>query len=356
MTKARSALLPTFCFGLGLMLAACSVSTTTSQGPGSSAVAKVDGAWVQLHPTGEIPAARANHAMVYDPTSGRVILFGGGTEEVEYNDTWTYDPVTNIWTELDPVGPVPPVRRYHAMVYDPACRRVILFGGVSGLEPLGDTWAYDPVVNTWTELHPVGEVPSPRAFHSLVFDPTGGKVLLFEGGDQNGDMNDVWAYDPANNIWEELDPAGDMPTGRGGLSSLWDPVDDRIILFGGRGAEFFNDLWAYDYTENTWTSLEKTGEMPDPRGYQSMVYDIADAEALLFGGGTDGGSVNDTWAYDPADNAWTELQPAGRQPSERVFHSMVYDEAGDRVILFGGIDNLGEFLCDTWVYYPAADT
>jgi N-acetylneuraminic acid mutarotase len=288
--------------------------------------------------------------MAYDPTSGRVILFGGGDGEAEYNDTWAYALVENTLTELHPAGDLPRVRRFHAMVYDPDNGQVILFGGVSEQEPLSDTWAYDPVANRWAELKPGGEVPSPRAFHSLVLEPTSGKILLFEGGDETGDMNDVWEYDSVTNAWSELNPEGPPPTGRGGLSTVWDPVEDRIIVFGGRSAEFFNDLWTYDYAGNVWAEVESTEDVPTPRGYQAMVYDIAGGRALLFGGGTDEGGLNDTWAYDPAGNTWTELEPEGRQPSERIFHAMVYHDASGRVVMFGGGNDQGEFLSDTWVY------
>ena len=104
--------------------------------------------WTDLHPTGDLPLARAGHSMVCDPTSGRVILFGGwdGNSSTYLNDTWAYDPIANIWIELHPAGDLPPARESHSMVYDPAGGRVILFGGWDdnrGVE-FNDTWAYGP--------------------------------------------------------------------------------------------------------------------------------------------------------------------------------------------------------------------
>lgn len=343
-------LLVNCCLGFALTLAGCSFGADADEKSEGSLATVTDGAWTQVAPAGGLPTARANHALVYDPTGRQVILFGGGTEELEHNDTWTYDPVVNTWTDLHPGGDLPPARRFHAMAYDPTSGLVILFGGVSDLEPLADTWAYDPRSDRWIDLAPGGDVPAPRGFHSLVSEPISGKVLLFGGGDQNGDMNDLWAYDPVTNTWSELQPDGHAPSGRSGLSAVWDPVGSRILVFGGRSAEFFNDLWTYDYAGNKWTELEVPDDLPSPRAFQTMVYDQSAGRVLLFGGGADDGAVNDTWAYDPAADVWTELQPAGGQPSGRVFQSMVYHDASKCVVMFGGTNEQAESLNDTWIY------
>ena len=43
--------------------------------------------------------------MAYDPTSGRLIMFGGSAGDGgRLDDTWAYDPAANAWTELKPSG------------------------------------------------------------------------------------------------------------------------------------------------------------------------------------------------------------------------------------------------------------
>jgi N-acetylneuraminic acid mutarotase len=197
--------------------------------------------------------------MAYDPTSGKVILFGGDDGEDFLDDTWSYDLGTNTWTELKPAGPVPPARRWHSLVYDPLGGRVILFGGEhwdgSSQEytRLNDTWAYDPAANTWTELKPAGPVPPARHLHSMVYDPARGKVLLFGGADAAADGSmacfaDAWAYDPVANTWTELDTAGEAPAARASHSMVYDAGAGKIILYGGsNGTDHFNDTWAFEF-------------------------------------------------------------------------------------------------------------
>ena len=40
---------------------------------------------------------------------------------------------------------------------------------------------------------------------------------------------------------------------------------------------------------------------------------------IMFGGGGEAASYNDTWAYDPAANTWTELSPPGSPPASRGY-------------------------------------
>ena len=82
-----------------------------------------------------------------------------------------------------------------------------------------------------------------------------------------------------------------------------------------------------------------------------MVYDPATARAIVFGGRA-GAFFNDCWAYSPATETWTELHPKLTAPSARSYAAMVYDTAGNRVILFGGVDSKGLYLGDIWELVP----
>ena len=85
--------------------------------------------------------------MAYDLTSGRLIIFGGqDSAGTSLDDTWAYDSAANTWTELEPSGAQPRARAGHAMVYDPAGGRLIMFGGhsIEAADLLNDTWALAP--------------------------------------------------------------------------------------------------------------------------------------------------------------------------------------------------------------------
>ncbi len=104
-----------------------------------------DGAnWLARTPSGRVPRARADLAMVFDSARSRSVLFGGYQGSIGMNDTWEWeDLISAEWMERSP-GTVPPARSVHAMVYDSARRRVLLFGGTNGANVLGDIWVYTP--------------------------------------------------------------------------------------------------------------------------------------------------------------------------------------------------------------------
>ena len=104
------------------------------------------------------PSARYGYGMVYDENINKIILFGGGYQDsssfTSYGDTWTYDPILNVWSQVFPQNH-PSARNSHAMVYDSVNRKVILFGGLDMEEGWkSDTWVYDSVENTWTQVFP----------------------------------------------------------------------------------------------------------------------------------------------------------------------------------------------------------
>ncbi len=321
-------------------------TTTTTSSPAPAF-------WNDLNPGGATPAARVDQAMVYDPVDQRALLFGGWSVDEVYGDTWSYDPAGNNWTQLNPTGDLPARRASHAMAYDPKTGATILFGGWDSLndKELNDTWAYNPSADTWTELNPAGELPAPREGHSLVYDPYSGSMIMFGGWDPDNEFSDTWAYSLAANTWTNLSPAGDGPSGRDRHSMVYDPATKRMILFGGWDGDYeLNDSWAYDPAANTWTELAPAGNAPSPRSGHRAVYDPVLGRMVLFGGFDGESELNDTWAYDPVANTWTDVSPEGAAPDPRDCHSMVYDEANGKIILFGGISTDDRDLGDTWAY------
>ncbi|MHA2253479.1 MAG: Kelch repeat-containing protein, partial [Candidatus Kariarchaeaceae archaeon] len=122
------------------------------------------------------PNARAGHNMVYDEVNQKIILFGGIEEPVSIhnwystllNDTWSYDLKKNVWKELKPIiSPSP--RVWHSMVYDSENNKIMLFGGVTVNDRVGDMWEFNYNTNTWTEILPLNK-PTNRSDNSLIYD------------------------------------------------------------------------------------------------------------------------------------------------------------------------------------------
>jgi hypothetical protein len=103
--------------------------------------------WTLLAPAGgSSPAARALHAMAYDSDRKKVVLFAG-QESTGAGDTDTWEWNGTSWAKITPSDPTadgsPPMRVFHAMVYDSKRHRVVLFGGLNTNDFMSDTWEYD---------------------------------------------------------------------------------------------------------------------------------------------------------------------------------------------------------------------
>jgi N-acetylneuraminic acid mutarotase len=320
--------------------------------------------WTMISPSGAVPAGRAASAMDYDPNSKRLIMFGGAGTTENLNDTWAYDPASKIWIGCKPSGDLPSKRDYHSLVYDPTSHRLLLFGGIAWAtgEALNETWVYDPAANAWSLLNPAGDLPPARAWCTIVSDHDTGKLILFGGmaGDLANELdpeirlNDLWAYDPVSITWTNLNPTGAVPAARFAQMMAYDPSTRRVIMFGGAtGTSRFNDTWAYDSASNAWTELKPAGALPTPRGGGCMTYDPSSKRMIVFGGGKSLTELfNDIWAYDPSANTWTELTVSGLRPGVRGVPNMTYDPVTKRLIMFGGIDDTGAFLDETWALSP----
>jgi Galactose oxidase, central domain/Kelch motif len=259
-------------------------------------------------------------------------------------------------------GATPPLPRdAQAMVYDPATSSVVVFAGKGTRDRyFNDLWAYR-VGGGWSRLNPRGVLSPARFGQGMAYDSARSKIVVFGGvlRTTRQPASDTWVYDPDSSTWLRSSVPGASPAARLYPSMVYDQADGKTILFGGwTGASAFNDTWSYDLPTGRWTRVNTAGA-PSARWGASMVYDQADDKVILFGGlfgGYDGRSrLGDIWIYDPASRRWTKPRPSGPVPPARAYASMVYDQADGKVILFGGFAGPQGLLADTWAYDPATN-
>ena len=147
---------------------------------------------------------------------------------------------------------------------------------------------------------------------------------------------------------------GQKLTVRNAHSMVYDSQSNRVLLFGGADEKkVYGDLWSLG--KNGW-NLIKTDGGPGPRTFAGMAFDEAGKRLIVFGGnrvlfGNDNNRVkllNDTWEFK--GGKWRKISK-GIPPEARAEGAMVYDKAGKRIILFGGykiVNNNYIKLNDTW--------
>jgi hypothetical protein len=156
--------------------------------------------WTQNH-TANAPTARVA-PLVYDAGRGVVVLFGGsyfdpGQGDVRpLGETWEYDGVD--WRRVPAIAPEPS-DRWGSMTYDPTRGRVLLFGGITfangSYAILGDLWQFDGT--QWSQTPSPVSPPAggPGAF---AFDPDHDRAVMLWRIDTGGQpVGGIWQFEAA---------------------------------------------------------------------------------------------------------------------------------------------------------------
>jgi hypothetical protein len=208
-----------------------------------NAVTNIDGVWSSA--AGTAPAARREYAAVYDRVHRRYVMFAGFTDQIGgyylFNEVWTLDlDGTPSWTQVSIPGIVPGARHSPQWGYDPTRNRLLVFGGYgyhytsSGYyEYLNDVWELKLNGNpSWTELIPSGTAPAGRLAGAAAYDVLNQRFVGFGG--TAGLPVDTWQLDMKGQpVWSTIPTNGSNPPGSYGMTSIFDPSRNRMVVFGG---------------------------------------------------------------------------------------------------------------------------
>lgn len=319
------------------------------------------GRWVQRFPATR-PPGRSAHSMVYDAANDRVVLFGGRQEPLDrnslavlFNDTWSWE--NDNWTAIQSAEN-PPARSFAGMAYDRARGKVVLYGGNTQdaegeASSLFDTWELDG--STWTRINnDTTKVGKPL----LAYDPVANYTYMI-GLVEGGITPVMYRYLPATGSWEQVNATA-MPTCVNEGHLVFDRQRGKLIFFGGvcvLNTPLGDEIWEWNGT--TWTKLTG-GTIPRGVG-QAVSYFSLRGETVTFGG---------TSAFDAVPGSATTLLRGAtwfgtfnnNRPAPRSLVSFHTDPLNNNIWLFGGLDEASSFYYnDVWGYrdgqwYSVANT
>ena len=257
------------------------------------------------------------------------------------------------WHQLPTTVPDLTPRHGQSSIYDPVSGKIYEFGGASSfmIGYLGDLITFEPCSGTaWQPAVATGTAPTPRFGHSAIYDPVRKRMLLF-GGSGASISGQLWSLSLTGGTpaWSLLTYVGG-PGPRYGHTAIYDPVRDRMILFGGYNGSFLDEVWALNLSGvPSWTHLATSGVGPSNRDYASAIYDPVRDRMLVFGG-NDGATDNDLYALSlGASPTWTQIVAPGAVPAPRLAHFAAYDPGSDAMIVVGGAFAPGVYFNDVHV-------
>jgi hypothetical protein len=196
-------------------------------------------AWSDVSPAIR-PEARYGSASIFDPDRRRLVQFAGFTDlSRRFQDTQAFNLETTTWEDLSPAGDTPEIRCLLTAALDQDTRRMIIYAGQhSG--PLDDLWAFDLDTPAWSLLTP-DQRPAGRFFATSFVDADR-NFIVFGGATSSGNVNETWAFNFDTGQWNLLDIAN-PPAERNGMAGAYIGGENRFVIFGGIGADFYNDIW-----------------------------------------------------------------------------------------------------------------
>ncbi len=195
----------------------------------------------------------------------------------------------------------------------------------------------------WHRIKTVHQ-PSQRLGMSTAYDPISRRLVLFGGYDGAAYFADTWVFDGKD--WSMLRPASAPPV-RTGAGLAYDAVSHKLVLFGGYdGNAWLGDTWLYDGATGAWQQAHPIHQPPAGTGV-AVFSDPQSGHAMVYGG-FDGsktiGYSNQTFRWTGSD--WRQLQVTA--PSARSSAGYAKDPATHSVVLFGGLGSVNPY--STWLW------
>src|ERR1017187_2155756 len=229
--------------------------------------------------------------------------------------------------------------------------------GSNQAENANHDWWFDVVGQSGLDKHTSPKPPFGALQPAGAFDVAHDK-FVFEGGDS---FVGTWTYDPTANVWEKMATNGTGPNPSLILAGMaYSTAAQKVYLFGGfDGTDYYSDIYSYDIPSNTWTLISPAGGItPSGRYRFGFAYDSVNNIFLLYGGQNASGILGDTWVFNPATSAWTQLTPAQSPPiaASPVWARLAYDSDHNSFVLaqqgqggyFGGIWT--PYAIQTWLF------
>jgi len=229
-------------------------------------------------------------------------MFGGLNGQIANNELWQLDlSPSPHWTQLAPAGTPPSPRYGHSLVYDTTRDRVLVFGGANGAGvPNGETWSLNlsgPMA--WTQVHPTGTAPGPLYAHNAIYDPLRDRMVVY-GGYNGNESGSAYALNlaSASPNWLVLHPNGALPLPRLAAVGIYYPIADRFVVSGGNAYSVppGGDTWALSW-----------GDTPTPTLLSFVDCEAASDHVRLRWQASDAADLHATVERSRDGSGWTRV-------------------------------------------------
>ncbi|HEU4717014.1 MAG TPA: kelch repeat-containing protein [Bacteroidia bacterium] len=242
------------------------------------------------------------------PPGGRSAAAGFGLGSAAYiscgidsagykRSTWYYDPAADLWSQLTSLGGITGsgLSRDVAMCFSIGTNAFVV-GGQGSIAYMSDTWKYDAVSDTWTQVQSFAG-GGRRAGVGFTIN---GKGYVALGQSSTGLKNDTWEYNPGTNVWTQKA----LYPGTARRLAVAFVINNIAYVGTGDDGVFKGDFYAYDPSANTWSPKAAFGGTPR---YGATGFALNNKGYVGFGYDNQLMNRKDFWEYDPVADTWTQM-------------------------------------------------
>lgn len=126
--------------------------------------------------------------------------------------------------------------------------KLFIFGGTDGQKYYSDVYVLDLELLTWTEIKTTGNIIAREGHSSILYD---NMIFIFGGGNDKKIYNDLYSFDIENLKFKQTNPSSNLiPSQR--IHHTCNIIGNKMIIFGGVGKYFSNELFVFDFEQNCW--------------------------------------------------------------------------------------------------------
>jgi N-acetylneuraminic acid mutarotase len=291
--------------------------------------------------TGAMSVARQGATATRLP-DGRVLVAGGqrvgsvDVGDVFFETAEIFDPKKGVFSVA--AAKMATKRAQHAAVTIDG-GRVLVVGGVGGVNSTSTAEIFDPKSATWTSTPPLAH----ERWGATLTVLSGGRVLL-AGGDPGAPGGSAELFDPALGAWKEIAP---MSTPRRYHTATL-LLNGRVLVTGGQvpddGSKIATSAEIFNPATGVWS---KVAPMATARSMHTATR-LDDGLVLVAGGVTSAGITAAVERYNPAQDAWTKMPILA---SARAIHTATLLDHG-AVLVAGGLDATSSALRSSELFDP----
>jgi len=292
-----------------------------------------------IRQAGTLPTPRSLAAVAYDPGTGVARVMGGTGDSLPL-DVVEIDFRLPFGSQVRVTSDTLPQTRYGApAVWDQSTGRAYAFGGRrNAIFASYDILVFDTGLPEGSRAFTLPGETLPMAVKeaSAVWDPSSRTAWVFEGS--SGDLK-VLSFQPDRPEGQRLTVLADSLDGLWTrTSAAWDPSRGVAYVFGGSGGAVPRDtIVRFDPDAPAGSRLTVLGDrLPSARNNTAAVWDGGQGVALILGGSSTSGSIDQIVEFDPSRPSGARVSVVCQTPVVSSSSAAFFDEPSGRVFLVGG--------------------